>query len=576
MTIRKSMILLAWLAVLALALGACSESSTTPEEDDTDTTAPLVAGTTPSQGQVNVASYATITVTFNEAINQATCAGQVTVSPGAAGALTWLSDRQVSIGNPSGWAEGVQVTVTLGTGICDLAGNHLAGPHVFSFFVESNDLLLLDTEPAEGVTGVNRSASIRLQFSHEVDVSSLTSNTTIADDVGKTGYPYTVSDGSNNWYTLDPVADLPAGTALRVTVGAGVAAAGNPSNTLEAAQTLRFTTGTDVDTTPPTIVSFLPADGATNLPTDLGMLVITFSEPIDPDTFEPVSWNVEFALLVMGQGSEPVWSEGNTVLTVALPELPAGLEMAISFAGFADASGNVQPAQYDWEARVAGTADIYPLTHGLVYPWYGSWARGTAGSATPTEEGSNSDLLRVEVQGNGDVRLVEYDSEPFTDPRRWDTYDRLPASIEWLGFADSGDGGDPHEIIFGSPVKYLPLPMAAGTWTDNTTVTVPGEGTYTATMNGQVFARTDLPLEVKRVGPPDGYYFKGAWKVVRSFEVELDGNWFTTMRDTTWYSPTLGPVLEATREDFAARDGEPAGWYSTQMWRGLEGGEGLK
>ena len=145
-----------------------------------------------------------------------------------------------------------------------------------------------------------------------------------------------------------------------------------------------------------------------------------------------------------------------------------------------------------------------------------------------------------------------------------------------LAFADSGDGSDPQEILFGSPVKYLPLPMAAGTWTDNTTVTVPGEGTYTATMNGQVFARVDLPLEVKRVGPPAGFYFKGAWKVVRSFEVELDGTWFTTMRDTTWYSPTIGPVIESTREDFAARDGEPAGWYRTRMWRNLGGGEGLK
>ena len=36
-------------------------------------------------------------VTFNEPIDQATCAGQVTVTPGGAGAITWLSDRQASI-----------------------------------------------------------------------------------------------------------------------------------------------------------------------------------------------------------------------------------------------------------------------------------------------------------------------------------------------------------------------------------------------------------------------------------------------------------------------------------------------
>lgn len=579
MTIRKSMFLLATLAVVALALGACSDSSTTPGDNDTDTTAPLVAGTSPSSGQVNVASYANITVTFNEPIDQATVAAAVTVAPGGAGAITWLTDRQMSIANPGGWAEGVEVTVTLGTGIADLAGNHLAGAHVFSFFVESNALLLLDTEPAEDATGVSRSASIRLQFSHEVDVSTLTANTFIGDATAKSdGYAYTVSSGSNNWYTLDPVDNLPAGASLYVSVGAAVAAAGNPSNTLGTLQVLHFTTGVDVDTTPPTIVSFQPADGSTNLATDVGVLVITFSEPIDPETFEPVSWNVELALQIMLSGVEPTWSEGNTVMTVALPELPVGLEMEIAFAGYADASGNVQPATTDWYGKVAGTADIYPMDDGLRQYWYGSWSRGLEGSETPAESGSGYDYRQVEVQLNGDVHVVNYDSDAFTAARRWDVYDRLAGSIEWLGFADGGDGGTPDEILFNSPLKYLPLPMVAGSWADNTTVNVPGEGTYTATFTAQVFARADLPLDLKQAIPMAGIYYKGAWKVVRSMEVELDGTWFTTMGDTTWYSPTLGPVWEVTREDYAARGPEdPAGWYRTEMWRNPAGAPiGLK
>lgn len=573
MTIRKLMLLLAALAVVALALGACSDSSTTPEDNDTDTTAPLVASTTPSSGQVDVASYANITVTFNEAMDQASLTGQVTVSPGGAGAITWLTDRQASIANPGGWAEGVEVTVTVGTGAADLAGNHLASAHVFSFFVETSELTLLDTEPAEGATGVNRSAGIRLQFSHDVDQSSLAANTTIADAVTKATYPFTVvSGGSNNWYTLDPTANLPAGANLVVTVGAAVAAAGNPSNTLGAAETLHFTTGVDVDTTPPTIVSFLPADGATGVAEDVGMLVITFSEAINPDSFEPMSWNVEFALLVMQSGSEPTWSAGNTVLTVALPALPPGLEMAASFGGFADASGNVQPTVYEWDAKVAGTADIYPMVDGLQQYWYGSWARGLAGETLPVENGGRYDYRQVEVQGNGDVRVVNYDTGGFLDPRRWDTYDRLASSIEWLGFADGGDMETPSEIMFDSPLKFLPLPMVAGSWTDNTTVTIPGEGTYTATLTAQVFARADLPLDLKQAIPVMGYYYKGAWKVVRSMDVELGGEWFTTMSDTTWYSPTLGPVYEITHEDFAARGPEdPAGWYRTEMWRNPAG-----
>jgi hypothetical protein len=49
--------------------------------------------------------------------------------------------------------------------------------------------------------------------------------------------------------------------------------------------------------------------------------------------------------------------------------------------------------------------------------------------------------------------------------------------------------------------------------------------------------------------------------------VSLDGTWFTTMTDTTWYSPTLGPVREISYENSAARGGEPAGWYRSDMWR---------
>lgn len=104
---------------------------------------------------------------------------------------------------------------------------------------------------------------------------------------------------------------------------------------------------------------------------------------------------------------------------------------------------------------------------------------------------------QVEVQGNSDVHVVDYDDDTYTTPRRWDMYDRLASSIEWLGFGDSGgEGGTPNEILFSASLKFLPLPMVAGTWNDNATVTVPGEGTYTATFSGRVIAREDLDLPV--------------------------------------------------------------------------------
>jgi hypothetical protein len=41
----------------------------------------------------------------------------------------------------------------------------------------------------------------------------------------------------------------------------------------------------------------------------------------------------------------------------------------------------------------------------------------------------------------------------------------MSASINWLGFADVPDDGAPAEITFGTPVKFLPMSIAIGTWT---------------------------------------------------------------------------------------------------------------
>ena len=562
---RYPLVLTALLAVSALALGACS-SSTTPPEDIPDTTAPLVTSTNPANGQVGVPTNALITVTFNEAMAQATATGQVTLSSGGIATVNWVNDRSFTISHSLVWAEGATVTVTLGVGLTDAAGNALAAPYVFSFFTETSALLLVATDPVDNATGVSRSSSVRLQFSLPVDQTSLQGGVTLTDPTTKTSYPFTVNGGDNNWYTLDPTGNLPAATLMTVTIGATVHVQGSPLNTLGNAVVRHFTTGVEVDTTPPTIVSVSPANGTTNVPANVGALVVRFSEAIETNTLEPVSWNVELALALMTSGNEPIWSEGNTVLTVSLlSPLPAGMEMAIAFAGFTDTSGNPQNTPYEWSARIAGTADIYPMAHGIRHYMDGVWSRGVAGSATPTDNGYESEYRQIEVQSNNDVHLVVYEDDTFTAPRRWDAYSRTASVINWLGFAEGDNGGTPQAIVFDAALKFLPLPMAVGTWTGSTTVTVPGEGTYNAVLNGRVIGREDLLYANKSA--PAGVYYKGAWKVVRTLEVTLGDQWYTTLADTMWYSPTTGPVREITHEDHGARDQEPAGWYRTDTWR---------
>jgi hypothetical protein len=192
-----------------------------------------------------------------------------------------------------------------------------------------------------------------------------------------------------------------------------------------------------------------------------------------------------------------------------------------------------------------------------------------AGDPTPIEQDGHETFRRIEVQTNDDVHLVEYTDGTFATVRGWEAYDRLSSAIDWLGFADAPEGEPLDQITFDTPLEFLPLPIATGTWTDQATVTVPGEGTYNATFTGRVIGREDLPLPVDLAPTP--VYYKDAWKVARTLEVTLDDVWFSTLTDTTWYSPTLGPVRDISWDESSARGDDPAGWYRAESWRDPRG-----
>ena len=89
-------------------------------------------------------------------MNPATSDGAVTLSAGTITATDWANDRTLQVEHDD-WSEAAQITVTVGTGLTDVAGNPLAAEHAFSFWTESpGQLLLLETTPADGATDINR------------------------------------------------------------------------------------------------------------------------------------------------------------------------------------------------------------------------------------------------------------------------------------------------------------------------------------------------------------------------------------------------------------------------------------
>jgi hypothetical protein len=536
------------LLAAVLWLGACSDDDNpTNPGGGTDTTPPEVVGIDPVNGEAGVSLDDSVFVIFSEAMDTATAAGQVTLSSGANAGQTWYDNRTLVVGHDD-WAEGTKIDVTVGTGLTDAAGNALAAAYGFSFWtLSTTELLLLDTTPASGATGINRDDPILLQFSSDVNLGTIPGNVTITDNNLKATYPFTVEDIEDGLVLLDPVDTLPAATLLTVTVGTGVQSFGGLS--LVAPATFTFTTGTSVDNTPPTVVSTDPTNGNMAVAADQGFFRMTFSEPINPDSFEPSRWNLAFFFLVEGLDIRPVMSEGGTVMTVPLPSpLPAGLPINITFAGIQDLAGNVQPVPFVLNVKVAGMADYVPVVNGARNIVEVDFTQGVIGNPTPTNQGFYEYFRQLEVQPGDSFRLVSYDDPSFTVPTDWEVYRKTSSALQWLGFEEI-DQALRNKEMFDSPLDILPLPIAAGPWNSSTTVTIVGEGQFRANMAGEVLGQGDY-----EIAESEGVVFiKDAWTVVRNLDVDfLDGvEWVTafTQRDTFWFAPTLGDVRAHTYEE---------------------------
>ena len=168
--------------------------------------------------------------------------------------------------------------------------------------------------------------------------------------------------------------------------------------------------------------------------------------------------------------------------------------------------------------------------------------------------------LQVNTQSNGTFRMADYGPDFATADGTYELYRVESNRLDWLGFREEDEGALQDEILFDSPIQVLPLPLAAGNWTDNTTLTIPGEGTLNASISGTVTGMFDLPIDGT---PGQTLFYKDTYRVVRLLEVRLGGALTYVENDTTWYSPTLGPVQENTYDE----ELDIGEWFREMSWR---------
>lgn len=257
-----------------------------------DTTPPTVTAVSPPNGATNVAVGTAVNITFSEAMDATTITtanitlkNSSTLAP-VAGSVSYNATTHVATFTPTvALALGTGYTVTVTTGVKDVAGNALASPFTSTFTTiaapDTTAPTVTTTTPADGATGVAISTPITATFSEAMDPTTITTATfSVKTTTGGTNVPGSVSYNPSTFVaTFTPSSPLANNTGYTVTITTG--AKDVAGNALAANKVVAFTT--IPDTTSPTVLSTSPTDGTTAVPVT-ATVKVTFSEAMDSST----------------------------------------------------------------------------------------------------------------------------------------------------------------------------------------------------------------------------------------------------------------------------------------------------
>ncbi len=632
------------LATLSIATSCGSDDPTTPGGD---TTAPTVVSTVPANGATDVATNSVVTVVFSEAMEKNSAdSTSVTMAPAVITSLQWSGDHTLTILHDE-WPGDSNVTVTLGTGLSDLAGNHLAAAYTFSFTVSIPDTTaptVISRTPADGATGVPQDEDIVLVFDEAMQATldsqavSLSTGTITAmnwtDDhtfvashsvwpeettVQVTMHPSFLDLAGNaveasTWsfttatdtippevISLSPgIAETNVGVDQDVTIGFSEpmdqsSMTGNillshgtitgmdwpddvtvvvhhdtwpydtditvtvlpgvkdlAGNEMGHPNSWMFTTGPP-DTTPPTILSIAPADGSVIDP-GTSQVVITFSEPIDPDSFQASEINAQMMAYLVDE--EDNWSPDGTVLTVHLnAPLPAGLPLHAIIASFVDLAGNPNTSPTTWDVTVAGVADDFPVNDTLVY----GFVRQETDQDNPVWDGKwRYEFNRFQWEDNQEDFRRLYMDDPDATATDWDYMSKLSDRLMFRGFREHDEeSSTDNDYMFTPAVQYMALPISIGMFWSGVSYITTDDGTVTLNYNVQVpagFTDVDIPGVVmeKRALAEEGdmrIFWSHCYSLYLYHDMIMDGDTLEVGIDTLRVAPAIGIVQTRSHGD---------------------------
>ena len=323
-----------------------------------DTTAPTVSSTVPANSATGVAISMKPTAVFSEAIDPLTMTNiSFSMMNGAtpvAGTVSYVGTT-ATFSPLSTLAANTLFTVTISTGVTDLANNALASAKVWSFTTgAAPDTIaptVSSTVPANSATGVAISMKPTAVFSEAIDPLTMT-NISFSMMSGATPVSGTVSYVGTT-ATFSPLSTLAANTLFTVTISTGVTDLAD--NALASAKVWSFTTGAAPDTTAPTVSSTVPANSTTAVALSMKPTAV-FSEAIDPLTMT----NISFSMM---SGATPVSGTVSYVGTTAtfspLSTLAANTLFTVTIStGVTDLANNALASAKVWSFTTGAAPDI--------------------------------------------------------------------------------------------------------------------------------------------------------------------------------------------------------------------------
>lgn len=289
---------------------------------------PAIVAVAPLPTQQGVALNATVRVDFSRAMNRASAEAAFMIDGGVAGTFSWSDgDRRMTFTPATTLSYGMTYHVTVLNTAVDTTGIPLLSGTGWYFSTRTGSVFrVIESLPVDGATTAAADTMLRFVFTEPVDRSTVVTNFAISPALAVTADRFTYEQ-NDQVVIYDPPVLFSAGQTVRATWSTGLTSVN--AERLESAFTIQFS----IETAAPSILTFEPANGATQVPASQ-VIRVTFSEPLDPSAGNISAANFAVAQGAAVAGSLSLTNNGRTVVFVpTLPFVSGPTPVTVTVAG---------------------------------------------------------------------------------------------------------------------------------------------------------------------------------------------------------------------------------------------------